>query len=404
MEDQLVQLLSATQTAQEGPRKHAEQQLLSYYGHQELPLRLVSIACHDNVPLNIRQAALLYMKQLVLAGWSSSFEEYKGQLLVSEENKPLIRQQLLALATTDQLDRKLKAASGLVVSKIANSDYPDQWPDLLDNLLQLIPVATDGQLHGALKVLNELVEDCFNEATFFGIAPQLVKVIYDVAVSEQRRPVLRALACSVFRGCFDILEMVLEDHKTMVKSFADEILKEWIPFFVNTLKTRLPEPPSFQDDEADSEGAETFKGMVALKLQVVKVGGFSSYNWRMLIFSDTHAHTVRLPCHPLAAKSRPLPGDMGGVVATTTCILAHVHSRGAPEQTRGCGRSAIHTRLPCTGGARLYAGMFASTSSSRTARTRACDTDTGDVMGNRSHETRCRLCANHHRRGGSVGH
>jgi hypothetical protein len=78
MEDQLVQLLSATQTAQEGPRKHAEQQLLSYYGHQELPLGLVSIACHDNVPLNIRQAALLYMKQLVLAGWSSSFEEYKG--------------------------------------------------------------------------------------------------------------------------------------------------------------------------------------------------------------------------------------------------------------------------------------------------------------------------------------
>ncbi|KAH4049607.1 hypothetical protein HBI81_042150 [Parastagonospora nodorum] len=271
MEEQLVQLLSATQTAQEGPRKHAEQQLLSYYGHQELPLGLVSIACHDNVPLNIRQAALLYMKQLVLAGWSNSFEEFKGQILVTDENKPLIRQQLLALATTDQLDRKLKAASGLVVSKIANSDYPDQWPDLLDNLLQLIPVATDGQLHGALKVLSELVEDCFNEATFFGIAPQLVKVIYDVAVNEQRRPVLRALACSVFRGCFDILEMVLEDHKAMVKSFADEILKEWIPFFVNILKTRLPEPPSFQDDETDAESAEAFKGMVALKLQVVKI-------------------------------------------------------------------------------------------------------------------------------------
>jgi hypothetical protein len=272
MEDQLVQLLSATQTAQEGPRKHAEQQLLSYYGHQELPLGLVSIACHDNVPLNIRQAALLYLKQLVLAGWSEGFEEYKGRLLVAQENKPAIRQQLLALATTDQLDRKLKAASGLVVSKIANADYPDQWPDLLDNLLQLIPVATDGQLHGALKVLSELVEDCFNEATFFGIAPQLVKVLFDVAVNEQRRPVLRALACSVFRGCFDILEMVMEDHKSMVKSFADEILKEWLPFFINILKTRLPDPPSFQDDEADVGSEGNFKGLVALKLQVVKVG------------------------------------------------------------------------------------------------------------------------------------
>ncbi|KAL5118322.1 hypothetical protein ACEQ8H_003832 [Pleosporales sp. CAS-2024a] len=271
MEDQLVQLLSATQTAQEGPRKHAEQQLLSYYGHQELPLGLVSIACHDNVPLNIRQAALLYMKNLVLAGWSPSFEEYKGQLLVSDDNKPPLRQQLLALATTDQLDGKLKAAAGLVVSKIANADYPDQWPDLLDHLLQLIPVATDGQLHGALKVLSELVDDCFNETTFFAIAPRLVKVMFDVAANEQPRPVLRALACSVFRGCFDIMEMVMEDHKAMVKSFADEILHEWIPFFIATLKTTLPEPPSFHDDESDSESTDMFKGMVALKLQVVKI-------------------------------------------------------------------------------------------------------------------------------------
>ncbi|KAF2833309.1 ARM repeat-containing protein [Ophiobolus disseminans] len=271
MEDQLVQLLSATQTAQEGPRKHAEQQLLSYYGHQELPLGLVGIACHDNVPLNIRQAALLYLKQLVLAGWSNSFEEFKGQLLVSDENKPFIREQLLALATTDQLDRKLKAAASLVVSKIANADYPDQWPDLLSNLLRIIPNATDGQLHGALKVLSELVDDCFNENTFFEVAESLIKVVYDVAVNEQRRPALRALACSVFRGCFDILEMLLEDHKAQIKGFADTVLSGWIPFFINVLKTRLPGPPSLEDDKAGSSDAVTYKGLVALKLQVVKI-------------------------------------------------------------------------------------------------------------------------------------
>lgn len=317
-----MQLLSATQTAQEGPRKHAEQQLLSFYGHQELPLGLVSIACHDNVPLNIRQAALLYLKQLVLAGWSSNFEEYKGQILVSEENRPLMRQQLLALATTDQLDRKLKSAAGLVVSKIANADYPDQWPDLLDNLLQLIPVATDGQLHGALKVLSELVEDCFNETTFFGVAPQLVKVLYDVAINDQRRPVLRALACSVFRGCFDILEMVLEDHKAMVKSFADEILKEWIPFFINILKTRLPEPPSFQDDETDAASAETFKGMVALKLQVVKV-------WTLYDAIASQSHIARSSC---AYAPSSLPSSHRKVLCSSkrhgkSCRYCNPHTR-----------------------------------------------------------------------------
>ncbi|KAF1840814.1 ARM repeat-containing protein [Cucurbitaria berberidis CBS 394.84] len=271
MEDQLVQLLSATQTAQEGPRKQAELQLLSFYGHQELPLGLVGIACHDSVPLNIRQAALLSLKNFVLAGWSNSFDEFKGQVLVSDENKVQLRQRLLQLATTDQLDRKLKAAAGLVVSKIAIADYPNEWPDLLDNLLELIPNATDGQLHGALKVLSELVEDCFNETTFFGVAPRLVKILYDVAINEQRKPTLRALACKVFHGCFDILEMVMEDHKTTVRGFADEILKEWIPFFINVMNTRLPDPPSFLEEENDAPNAVTYKGHVAFKLQVVKV-------------------------------------------------------------------------------------------------------------------------------------
>jgi hypothetical protein len=271
MEDQLVHLLGATQTAQEDTRKHAEQQLLSLYGHQELPLGLIGISCHENVPLNIRQAALLYLKNLVLAGWSDNVDEFKGQVLVTDENKALLRQQLLALATSDQLDRKLKAAAGLVVSKIAIADYPIEWPDLLDNLLTVIPTATDGQLHGALKVLAELVDDCFNENTFFGVAPRMIKILYDVAINEQRKPTLRALACKVFHGCFDLLEMVLEDHKTMVKSFADEMLKEWVPFFINVMNTRLPDPPSQEEEEHEAPNALVYKGQVAFKLQVVKV-------------------------------------------------------------------------------------------------------------------------------------
>lgn len=266
-----MQLLLATQANEEDRRKYAEQQLLSLYGHQELPLGLVKLASHDAVPLNIRQAALLYLKSLVLAGWSDSLDEFKGQILVTDESKAILRQSLLSLATTDQLDRKLKGAASLVVSKIAVADYPIEWPDLLDTLLQLIPNATDGQLHGALKVLNELVEDCLNENTFFGVAPRLIKTLYDETVKDQRTPILRALVCKVFHGCFDILEMVMEDHKATVKGFADEVLKDWIPFFINIMNTRLPDPPSYQEEEHDAPNSDVYRGNVAFKLQVVKV-------------------------------------------------------------------------------------------------------------------------------------
>jgi hypothetical protein len=334
MEDQLVQLLSATQTAQEGPRKQAEQQLQRLYGHQDFPIALVEIARHESVPLNIRQAALLYLKQLVLAGWSDSLQtdEYKGQILIAEENKPKLRQLLLEIATADQVDRKLKAAAGLVVSKIASSDYPDQWPDLLPNLLNLIPNATEGQLHGALKVLGELVDDCFNEEQFFGVAKQLIKVVQDVAINEAVKPTLRALACSVFRGCFDTLEMVMEDHKVAVKGFADEVLQQWIPFSINIMKMRLPDTPTEQEENEDAPNAETYRGLVSLKLQVVKVSWTHTQSCTELTCLGLNARAICLSCCAITPHTRPVFRYLGGALVTTNSISQDVHRRGAPEQ------------------------------------------------------------------------
>ncbi|ORY15626.1 armadillo-type protein [Clohesyomyces aquaticus] len=271
MEEQLARLLAATQSTSEADRKQAEQQLASLYGGADFPLGLISVASHPSIPLNVRQAALLYLKTFVLAGWSPQFDEFKGTILVSHENKARIRESLLDIATSDQVDRRLKIAAGYVVSKIASVDFPEQWPDLLPRLMHVIPNGTDGQLHGALKVLDELVDDGLGEDQFFGVARDLVKVVYNVAVNEARKATLRALAVSVFRGCFDILEMVMEDHKGPVKAFADEVLQEWLPFFAGVMKTRLPNPPSKQEESEDSPAAEIHRGMVALKLQVVKV-------------------------------------------------------------------------------------------------------------------------------------
>lgn len=271
MEDQLIQLLSATQSSQEAPRTQAEQQLQSLYPHADFQLGLVAIASHESVPLNIRQAALLTLKKFVLDSWSDQFDENKGSVLVTEENKVRIRNSLLELATSDTLDRKVKAIASYVVSKIASVDFPEQWPDLLPTLLHIIPTGNEGQVHGGLKVLLELVDDAFDDVKFFPVARDLVKVVYDVAINEGQKSTLRALAVNVFRGCFEILEMIMEDHKAEVKAFAEEVLSQWTPFFISVMKTRLPDPPSEQEENDEAPNAEAYKGLVSLKLQVVKV-------------------------------------------------------------------------------------------------------------------------------------
>lgn len=275
MEKQIVDLLVTVQSAAAEPRKAAEQQLHSLWNHPDYAPGLVTIASHEDVPLEIRQAALLTLKQFVTSYWSSSFDEFKGQsgdTLVPEEVKARIREPLLQLAISDGVDRRIKAAASYAASKIASADYPEQWPDLLERLLHIIPGGTEGQVHGALRVLNDLVEDALGEQQFFGVARGLVKVLYDVAVDERRNHKLRALAVSVFRECLDTLETVMEEHKAEVKAFAEEVLQQWSPFFTQVMNSRLPPTPSEEDESNETPNAELHKNIVALKLQVVKVG------------------------------------------------------------------------------------------------------------------------------------
>jgi importin-9 len=158
-----------------------------------------------------------------------------------------------------------------VVGKIATIDFPEQWPNLLPSLLHMIPTASDTQLYGALKVLAELVDDSLSDNQFFSVARDVVKVVYDVAINSSRKTSLRALAVSVFRGCFDIMEMVKDEHGPEVKGFADEVLSAWSPFFLGLMKMPLPPRQKSVDEyQSASREPEEWGGIIALKVQVVK--------------------------------------------------------------------------------------------------------------------------------------
>ena len=272
MEEQTVQLLIATQSAAFAPRQQAEDRLQQLYANEALPLSLASIASQDSVELPVRQAALLNLKNYVLAGWSPEFDEFKGQVLLSDETKSRVRESLLQLSTTHAaIDRKVQSAASYVVSKIASSDFPEQWPNLLQILLDIIRSdASDRRLHSALKVLSELVSDGLDEAQFFPIAQELVDCLYTVARNQHRRPKLRALAVSVFKDCFNTLQVVLEGHRAEIKAFVEQSLSSWIDLLLSIINTHLPTPPD-SDDREDDGPLESYRGIIALKVQVSRV-------------------------------------------------------------------------------------------------------------------------------------
>lgn len=271
MEQQVLDLLVATLDPSSPVRNNAEHQLEQLYTSEEFPSSLISIASHKSVTLVHRQAALLYLKKLVLKTWSPSLEEFEGPDTLSDPTKEQVRQSVLAIATAGDEERKIVAAASYVVSKIASADFPEQWPSLLPTLLHLVPQADATQLHGALVVLGSLVEDGFDEEQFSGSAIDLVRCIYNVAVDGEKSFTTRALAVSIFRACFDTMELVYQTNKASVKQFMQEASDAWSPFFIEILKLQLPYMPSEDEETQGGPAVSNWRGVIALKTQVVKV-------------------------------------------------------------------------------------------------------------------------------------
>lgn len=272
MNQTLLPLLADTQSPTTNTRQAAELKLKELWSNESFSISLTEIASHEAVPVSLRQSALSVLRTFIAASWSPNLDEFKGQILVNDAIKAEIRRALLELATTKETpERKVKASASFAVSKIASADFPDDWPELLPTLLQIIndQNTTDSALHGALKVLLDLVDTGFSDEQFNSVARDLVSALFAVATSETRRPMLRALSVAVFRSCFDTLEIVLEQQKDVVMPFAVEMLGGWSPFFVSALKAPLPQPPS--EDEADKEVASQWRGFIGLKIQICKV-------------------------------------------------------------------------------------------------------------------------------------
>lgn len=272
MDQQVVDLLAATLESASSIRNDAENHLVQLHTNPAFPVSLISIASHNSVPNDIRQAALLALKNVILKTWSPSLEEFEGPVAIDDVTKEQLRQAILSLATSGDPESKIVGAASVVVSKIASIDFPEAWPNLLPTLFQLVLRTDEAQLHGTLVVLGNLVEEGFNEEQFSESAVALIKCIYDIAIDGTKRLTVRALAVSIFRACFDTMGLVYQTNKASVKQLTQQCSDVWLPFFIDVLKLPLPYLPSEEEDSQGCAAASDWRGVIALKTQVVKVG------------------------------------------------------------------------------------------------------------------------------------
>jgi hypothetical protein len=271
MEQQVINLLEGTLQPDPTVRTDAELHLEQLCSNPAFPLALISLASHKAAPVHLRQASLMSLKKLVVKKWSPSFEEFQGPIELDDLTKEQIRHAVLSIATSGDPERKVVSAASYVVSKIASADFPEAWPSLVPTLLQLVPHSDDARLHGVLVVLANLVEDGFDEEQFSESAAALVGCLYGVATDAAKLLTARAMAVSIFRACFDTMELVYQNNQATVKQFMQESSDAWVPFFVDVLNLPLPVMPSEEEEARGGEAVVQWRGVLALKTQVVKV-------------------------------------------------------------------------------------------------------------------------------------
>lgn len=233
----LAVVLQAALSPNPDERKAAEDSLNQYQYTPQHLVRLLQITVDGNCDMAVRQAASIHFKNFIAKNWSPHDPQELSKILPSE--KDLVRQNILVFIA--QVPPLLRAQLGECLKTIIHSDYPEQWPSLLQWVKHSLQ---DQQVYGVLFVLRILsrkyefksddertpvyliVEETFPH--LLSIFNGLVQIVHpSLEVAD-----LMKLICKIFWS-----SIYLEIPKQL---FDPNVFNAWMVLFLNVLERPVP--------------------------------------------------------------------------------------------------------------------------------------------------------------------
>ncbi|KAJ3573347.1 hypothetical protein NP233_g2485 [Leucocoprinus birnbaumii] len=123
---------------------------------------LQEIAVRRELPTPVRQQAIIQFKNAALGHWRS-------RKILSDEHRVRIRARALSLL--DEVDETISDCNEVIVAKIARLDFPTNWPDLFNNLINTV----DAKLTSRYAAGNDSEQDALVLRRALGILNAVVK-------------------------------------------------------------------------------------------------------------------------------------------------------------------------------------------------------------------------------------
>ncbi|SCU86398.1 LAMI_0D01904g1_1 [Lachancea mirantina] len=139
-----------SQSVQAGTAKAAEQNLKQLENQDGFALTLLHITASTNQPIATRLAGALFFKNFIKRKWVDE----NGAYLISRNDAEAVKSEIIPLMIS--LPNNLQIQIGEAISAIADSDFPQRWHTLLDDLIGKLSVDDMVTNKGVLTVAHSI--------------------------------------------------------------------------------------------------------------------------------------------------------------------------------------------------------------------------------------------------------
>ncbi|KNH06317.1 CAS/CSE/importin domain protein [Perkinsela sp. CCAP 1560/4] len=233
--EQIANLLQNTLTPTDSIRKQAEAELTtlreSPEKRQQLNACLLEILRLASMPAGIRQAAAIFLQNSIAAQWN-----VESEFPLTDNEKDVLRSSILE--TVFLTDRKVRSALTWSITKIAECDFPKNWPGALSIIKAKLELrdAQVNQIAFAVIIALLCKYDSHTGLTH-EIVPELIKVNQELAGAA-----LVALEQATASSDFTTAELGTNVFYHLCKlDFSDEI-EQTLPRWMKAFHTFLQYP------------------------------------------------------------------------------------------------------------------------------------------------------------------
>lgn len=188
----------------------------------------------------IRQMSALVLKKYVNQYWSAIFPQFVGPM-TGADVKAQIRTMLLQ--SLGEPDSKIRIAIAFALSSIANSDWPNDFPELLPGLFAILSPEDENKdqnaVHGAMRVLAEFVRSDIMEEQLLDLLRESMPVLLSVLRSPQTTFSTRTHCVKIFRTSSKTLYSMKDEHQAVVTQAMETVLPAWISALGEVLQKDL---------------------------------------------------------------------------------------------------------------------------------------------------------------------